>query len=166
MDKLTRSGRAYAATLKASINPKAMLKRIFIVAAILSSMTLVSNVAAARETAEQVFTHHLKAFLDRNMEENLKDYTENSVVIIPNAIFKGKDQIRGLFAGLFAEFAKPGMTFKLTEQRVVDNVVYISWTAETADNVYEYASDTFIVVDGKFAFQTIALKVKAKVKAK
>lgn len=162
MDKLTHSGRDHAATLKAAINPNALLKRIFIVVAILSSVISASNVATAQETTEQVFTHHLKAFLDRNMEENLKDYTEDSVVIIPNAIFKGKEQIRGLFGGLFSEFAKPGMTFKLTEQRVVDNVVYISWTAETADNVYEYASDTFVVVDGKFAFQTIALKVTAK----
>lgn len=163
MDKLTRCRRGYVATLKAAISPKAMLKHIFITAAILSSITFLSNVVIAHETAERVFAHHPKAFLDRNIEENMKDYTDDTVDIFPNAIFKGKEQIRELFEGFFAKFAKPGMTFKLTEQRVVSNVVYVSWTAETAHNVYEYASDIFIVVDGKFAIHDNRAKGQGEV---
>jgi hypothetical protein len=49
------------------------------------------------------------------------------------------------------------------KQRVIEGqVAYIVWTAETADNVYELATDTFLVRDGKIAVQTFAGKVTPK----
>ena len=118
--------------------------------------------AQAEMGTEAIFDHHLKAFVERNMEENLADYTEDSVVIIPNAIFTGLDEIEGLFAGLFAEFAKEGASIELTEKRVHNNIVYISWQADTPDNTYHYATDTFVIEDGKIVTQTIGLVVEAK----
>jgi len=39
---------------------------------------------------------------------------------------------------------------------------YILWTAETADNVYEVGTDTFIVQDGKIVAQSFAAKITPK----
>ncbi|MCH2249416.1 MAG: nuclear transport factor 2 family protein [Cognatishimia sp.] len=130
--------------------------------AAIASACLFVSVGAALADAEAVFDHHLKAFLDRNMEENLADYTEGSVVIIPNAVFRGLDEIEGFFGAIFEEFAQEGTTFELTEKHVEDKIVYISWTAETPSNTYTYATDTFLIEDGKILTQTIGLIVEPK----
>jgi hypothetical protein len=39
---------------------------------------------------------------------------------------------------------------------------YILWTAETADNVYEMGTDTFVVHDGKIVAQSFAGKITPK----
>jgi len=46
---------------------------------------------------------------------------------------------------IFAEFAKPGTTFDLVRKDVRGETAFILWKAETADNLYEFCSDTFLV---------------------
>ena len=49
------------------------------------------------------------------------------------------------------------------KQRLIEGeVAYIVWVAETADNVYELATDTFLVRDGKIAVQSFTAKVTPK----
>ncbi len=47
-------------------------------------------------------------------------------------------------------------------QSVEGDYAYILWTAETADNVYEVGTDTFVVRNGKIVAQSFAGKVTAK----
>ena len=67
-----------------------------------------------------------------------------------------------MFTGLFAEFAKPGASFNLLNMVVEGEIGYIVWNAETADNVYELATDTFVIDHGKIEVQTFAAKVAPK----
>lgn len=139
------------------------LKQLACVSAlIVGSLIVAPSSALADSDAGAVFDHHLTAFIERNMQENLADYTEDSVVIIPNTIFRGKAEIEGLFGALFKEFAQEGSKFELTEKRVEGNIVYISWKASTPDNEYRYATDTFLIEDGKIKIQTIGLVVESK----
>jgi hypothetical protein len=39
---------------------------------------------------------------------------------------------------------------------------YITWTAETADNSDEFATDTFVVRNGKIVAQSFAANIKSK----
>jgi hypothetical protein len=55
---------------------------------------------------------------------------------------------------MFEEFAKPGMSFEMLRQEVDGDSAYIVWRAETADNIFELGSDTFIVRNGKIVTQT------------
>jgi ketosteroid isomerase-like protein len=111
---------------------------------------------------EKVLDHHLKAFGDRNMTAILEDYTEESVLLTPTGRVQGHEQLQPVFEAFFADFAKPGAVFE-TKQRIIEGeVAYIVWTAETADNVYELGTDTFIVKDGKIAVQSFAAKVAPK----
>jgi hypothetical protein len=50
-----------------------------------------------------------------------------------------------LFQGLVSEFAKPGSSFTMQQRWIDGDHGYILWTAETADNSYEFATDTFVV---------------------
>lgn len=92
----------------------------------------------------------------------MADYGDKSVIHVPGAEFRGKEAIQTLFTGLFAEFAKPGATFNLTNMVVEGNIGFIVWNAETADNVYELGTDTFVIDDGKIVVQTLATKVVPK----
>jgi hypothetical protein len=51
----------------------------------------------------------------------------------------------------------------MKEQFVDGNYAYILWTAETADNVYELGTDTFVVQDGKIVAQSFTGKITPKV---
>ena len=50
----------------------------------------------------------------------------------------------------------------MKQQFVDGDYAYILWTAETADNVYELATDTFVVRDGKIVAQSFAGKTAPK----
>jgi ketosteroid isomerase-like protein len=115
----------------------------------------------AAET-KAIVDHHLAAFGAGDMKEVLADYTEKSVIHVPGAEFRGKAAIEQLFAGLFAEFAKPGASFNLANMVIEGEIGYIVWSAETADNVYELGTDTYLVEDGKIMVQTLVTKVIPK----
>ncbi|MFB9823185.1 nuclear transport factor 2 family protein [Halobaculum roseum] len=114
-------------------------------------------------TTESVLDHHLDAFATQDMEEMLADYTDDSVVITNTAgTFHGLDEIRTLFEGLFAEFEQEGVDFQLDRKVVEDDIAYIVWHAETPDNSYEFATDTFHVHDGVISTQTLGAVVNPK----
>jgi len=70
--------------------------------------------------------------------------------------------IRPLFQAMVAEFGKPGATFSMKQQFVEGDHGYILWSAETADNVYELGTDTFVVRDGKIVAQSFTGKITPK----
>ena len=111
---------------------------------------------------EQVLNHHLQSFGEGNVDAILSDYTDSSVVIIPNGVLNGREQIRGLFEALVAEFGQAGTEFELTSSMVEGPLAYITWHAVTADNTYSFATDTFVVTDGKIAYQTVAFVVSPR----
>lgn len=113
-------------------------------------------------STEQVLTAHLTAFGSGNVDAIMQDYNDDSVIVTPLGALEGTDAIRGLFVALVTEFSKPGMTFSLDTTHINGDFAYIIWTAETADNVYEYATDTFFIDDGKIVFQTVAFKATPK----
>jgi len=63
---------------------------------------------------------------------------------------------------MIAEFAKPGAAFNMKQQFVEGDYAYIVWTAETADNVYEIGTDTFVVRDSKIVAQSFTAKISPK----
>jgi hypothetical protein len=67
-----------------------------------------------------------------------------------------------LFQAMIAEFGKPGATFSMKQQTIEGDYAYFLWTAETADNVYEMATDTFVVRDGKIMAQSFTGKITPK----
>jgi hypothetical protein len=77
-------------------------------------------------------------------------------------VLRGPDAIRPVFQKLIAEFGKPGAVFNMKQQFVEGDFAYILWTAETADNVYELATDTFVVRDGKIVAQSFTARVRPK----
>ncbi len=50
----------------------------------------------------------------------------------------------------------------MKKQWVDSDYAYILWTAETAANVYELATDTFVVRGGKILAQSFTAKITPK----
>ena len=106
-----------------------------------------------------VLDNHLTCFGEGDIEGILSDYAAGAVLFTPNGPLRGVDAIRPLFEQLIAEFGKPGATFNMKLQSVEGDHAYILWAAETADNVYEMATDTFVVRGGKIVTQSFAAKI-------
>ena len=113
-------------------------------------------------TTSDVLNQHLKAFGDNNLDGVLADYSTNAVLFTPGRPLKGAHEIKPFFEALLLEFGKPGASFSMQERHIEGEYAYILWSAETADNSYEAATDTFIVRNGKIVGQSFAAKITPK----
>jgi len=113
-------------------------------------------------STKDVLDHHLKAFDQGDLNGVLSDYAPDAIFFTKDGALKGVDAIRPLFEALIAEFGKPGAAFNMKQQVVEGDYAYILWTAETADNIYELATDTFVVREGKIVAQSFTGKVTPK----
>ena len=113
-------------------------------------------------STKDVLEHHLKCFGEGDLEGILSDYAPGAVMFTADQSLRGVDAIRPLFQAMLAEFGKPGATFTVRQQLVEGDYAYILWSAETADNVYELGTDTFVVRDGKIIAQSFTGKITPK----
>ena len=113
-------------------------------------------------TTQDVLENHLNSFGKGDLQGILSDYAPEAVMFTPDGPLQGPDAMKPLFEALIAEFGKPGATFSMKQQVVHGDFAYILWTAETADNVYEMATDTFIVRSGKIVAQSFTGKITAR----
>lgn len=109
-----------------------------------------------------VLDRHLKAFAAYDLNGVLADYSADAVLFSPAGPLRGPEAIRPMFEELVAEFAKPGSTFQMEQTWIDGNHAFIIWKAETADNSYEFATDTFVVRNGKIVAQSFAAKISRK----
>ena len=111
---------------------------------------------------KDVVDHHLESFGKGDLNGILSDYAPMAILFTPAGPLVGVDAMRPLYEGLIAEFAKPGSSFELKHQSIEGEYAYILWTAETAENRYELATDTFVVREGKIVAQSFAAKILPK----
>jgi len=113
-------------------------------------------------STKDVVDNHLKCFGEGDPGGILSDYAPGAVLFTSDGPLRGADAMRPLFQGMIAEFGRPGAVFRMKQQSVEGDYAYILWTAETADNMYEVATDTFVVRDGEIAAQSFAGKITPK----
>ena len=103
------------------------------------------------QTAEKLISNHLQA---TTVEAIMRDFAEEAVLITPEGTYRGFDEIgrfyKQFLGGLPEGFFK---AFKLNRQEVVGEVVFILWEARPWVLL---ATDTFVVRNGKFIYQTFA----------
>ncbi len=114
-------------------------------------------------STKEILDNHLGAFFRRDLRGVLSDYSPNVVMFTQNGTLNGIERIRPFFQGIFEEFGKGNPRFNMQIQVVEGDYGYIVWTAETPDNVYEMATDTFVVRDGKIVAQSFTAKAISKV---
>jgi len=113
-------------------------------------------------STKEVLDHHLKCFGEGDLDGVLSAYAPGAILFTADGPLKGADTMRPFYQAMIAEFGKPGAVFSMKQESVEGEYAYILWTAETADNMYEMATDTFVVRDGKIVAQSYTGKIMPK----
>src|SRR5215831_19622787 len=113
-------------------------------------------------STKDVLDYHTKALGGGDLNAVLADYSLDAVLFTKDGAFKGLDAIRPVFAAIVSEFRKPGLKVNTIQHLIDGDYAYLLWTAETADNVYEMGTDTFVVRNGKIVAQSFTANVKPK----
>lgn len=106
-------------------------------------------------TVEQILMHHLIAFGDNNLDEILKDYTEESVIITPSGAIKGLTDIGNFFKDFF-EVIPTGSSFTMKQKTIEENVAYIAWSSKSNIAEIPMGTDTFVFNGDKILYHTVA----------
>jgi ketosteroid isomerase-like protein len=114
------------------------------------------------KSTSEVINHHLNAFTERDLDGVLSDYAPGVVFFTPQGPLREVAAIKRLFQTMIEEFSKTGSTFCMKQHFVDGDYAYILWTAETADNIYELGTDTFVVKGGKIVAQSFTGKIVPK----
>lgn len=115
-----------------------------------------SNGEIDEAQTQAVLDHHWDTFVHNDLDGVMEDYTDESILITPNGTFMGLEQIRGNFVNAFKAFPTQGADLTLNTNLAVKDVGYILWEAETPEFSLTYATDTFIIRNGKIVRQTFA----------
>ena len=113
-------------------------------------------------STSDVLDRHLNSFFKYDLDGILADYSSDAILFTPAGPLKGPAAIKPLFQTLVSEFEKPGSSFMIQHRSIEGDHGYILWTAETADNSYQFATDTFVVRNGKIVAQSFAAKIAPK----
>ena len=113
-------------------------------------------------STREILDRHLQAFSERDIKGVLSDYGKDIVFFTKNGPLNGVAAVRPLFETLIEEFRKPGASFNMEQYFVDGDHGYILWNADTADKVYEMATDTFVVRDGKIVAQSYTARIAPK----
>jgi ketosteroid isomerase-like protein len=105
---------------------------------------------------------HLSSFQNNNLDALIADYTNESVLVTPDSSYKGPEEIKSFFTDLFIHFPKKESNFELDKMVVSDDLVYIIWHGVTPSLDVPFATDTFIIKNGKIHQQTFAGQLKFK----
>src|SRR5262245_24075873 len=116
----------------------------------------------AKRSAREVVDHHVRCFRDGDIEGILSDYSDEAILFTPDRLLKGREAIASLYRRLLREFREPLTSDAVRVSMLEGNYAYIVWSAETSDNIYEYASDTFVIRQGKIVMQSFAAKAISK----
>jgi len=113
-------------------------------------------------TSQEFANARLAAFGRGDVNALVAQYADDAIVITPQGTLRGPAQIRGMIEGIIAEFAQPGVSFDLIHRAVEGPVANFVWRAETGKNVWDLGAETYVLKDGKVAFQTFAGKMQPK----
>ena len=109
-----------------------------------------------------VLDHHWETFVANDLDGVMEDYTEESVLITPDVTYVGLDEIRQNFINAFQAFPAEEGKLTLNQSIVVKDVGYILWEADVPEFNLTYATDSFIIRNGKIIRQTYAGVAVAK----
>lgn len=104
-------------------------------------------------TPQEVFAHHGTALAAGDLDEIVVDYAEDSVLLSPAGIARGRDAIRTFFATLLAGL--PDAQWDLRTQLFDRDVLFLEWAVDSDVNRVDDGVDTFVFRDGMIRAQTV-----------
>ena len=111
-------------------------------------------------STQDVLDHHLQSFGSGDIDETMKDYTDDSVLMTADGRLTGKAAIREAFEGFYSGLFKPGTyEFTMDAMDVEGEIAFIAWHSTNDGAEVPLGTDTLLIRDGKISIQTFAAKV-------
>jgi ketosteroid isomerase-like protein len=103
---------------------------------------------------EATVSNHLQAFFRKSVEGVVQDYAEDAVLMVPTGPLRGVTEIRKFFTAFIGTLPAGFLeAFKIQKQEFVGELGYIVWAAAPW---VQFATDTFVVRNGRIVMQTFA----------
>jgi len=118
------------------------------------------NTAVLTRT-EEILNHHVSAFVETDLNEIMKDYTDRSELLTPQGPVTGLNAIRSWLEEIFKAFPK-GSSLDLKQTIIRDNVAYIVWSGESSFVSIPLGVDTFIMENDKILYQNLPAHIVPK----
>ena len=110
---------------------------------------------------QEVVTHHISAFGDGDVDEILKDFTEDAELLTPDGAVKGLNAIRSFYEEVFKIVPK-GSAFEKKQMFIRNNIAYVAWNCESSFVTIPVGADTFILENDKIRYQTLGAHIIPK----
>ncbi len=135
---------------------KHLLTTVLLIAA--TPLLADGDVASAKDTVMA----HLRAMGQLDVDALVETYSDDAKIITPTKLYAGPTEIRAFQDAMVAEFSQSDISMETDTLQFSDDTALIVWRAESPDNLYEYAAETFVVEDGKIVSHTFAAKISPK----
>jgi hypothetical protein len=112
-------------------------------------------------STEEVLNHHLAALVENDIDEMMKDYAEGSEIWTPDGAISGLEGISSFFSYAFTLLPQ-GSQVNLQFKIIKDDKAYMMWSAESDKVEIPFATDSFLIRDGKILWQTVAAQIIQK----
>ncbi|ORB84702.1 polyketide cyclase [Mycobacterium kansasii] len=109
---------------------------------------------------KEVFAHHGRALATGDLDQIVADYADDSVVLTPAGVARGKDAIRQVFVKLLADL--PNAAWDLKTQIFEGDLLFLEWSADSAASRVDDGVDTLVFADGMIRAQTVRYTLRAK----
>ncbi|MGZ8524643.1 MAG: nuclear transport factor 2 family protein [Chitinophagaceae bacterium] len=113
-------------------------------------------------TVKETFQHHLEAFGKNDINELMKDYTEESEIWTPEGPIAGLAAISSFYIYAFTLFPKDATRLEIKQMIVKGDKLYVVWNAESAIVNVPVGTDSFEIIDGKIMWQTTTIHIIQK----
>ncbi len=117
--------------------------------------------AVTQTKTQEVINHHLSAFLEADLNEIMKDFTEESELLTPDGALKGLNSISSFFGEVFKIMPK-GSAFEMKQMILRDGISYLTWTGDSSFVSVPLGTDSFIIKNDKILYQTFAAHIIPK----
>ena len=111
-------------------------------------------------TPQEVFAQHVEAVAAGDLDAIVADYTDDSVVITPAGVARGKAAIREAFVRLLDDL--PNADWELKTQIFDGDLLFLEWTADSVVHRVDDGIDTFVFRDGMILAQTFRYTAQPK----
>jgi ketosteroid isomerase-like protein len=108
-------------------------------------------------TPQEIFQDHVAAIGAGDVDAIVADYAEDAVLITPEGVSRGRDEIRQVFTSLLGEV--PDAAWEIPTQVFEGDVLLIEWTA-VAEKARAEGVDTFVFGDDAIRVQTVRLSLQ------
>lgn len=117
--------------------------------------------ATLQTKTKEILDHHVSAFMEADVEEIMKDYSEQSELLTPQGPVKGLSSIRSFLEETFKAVPK-GSALEIKQELIRDNIAYIVWAGESPFVNVPMGTDTFIIEGDKIMYQFLAAHIIPK----